>query len=118
MAHRITAYVRNGCKTCGRALDYLRDRGVDFETVEMFEARLSKEELRELFEKVGRSPNELVRARDRMYRELDLKNTPRSDEELLDLMVQHPGLIQRPVLLRGRTAVVGVKPEEADRLLD
>ncbi len=71
MARRITAYVRKGCKTSERALDYLRQRGADFEIVELFQARLGKEELRELFERVGKSPNELVRRRDRTYRELD-----------------------------------------------
>ncbi len=48
-----------------------RHRGAVFEIVELFQGRLRKEELRELFETVGKSPNELVRRRDRTYRELD-----------------------------------------------
>ncbi len=117
MAEQITAYIRKGCKTCARALDYLRERNVEFETVELFEADLTVEGLRELFAKIRKSPGELLRPRDRMYRELDLRNSLRSDEEILELMAEHPGLIKRPILVCGGRGVVAVKPEQADELL-
>lgn len=117
MGEPIVAYVHKGCKTCARALAHLAERGASVQTVELFEAPLTREGLRQLFAKIGRSPADLLRLRDRRVRELDLRHTPRSEEELLALMVRHPGLIQRPILVRGERAVLGLRGDEIDAFL-
>jgi arsenate reductase len=117
MPERVKAYIRKGCLTCKRALEYMESRGIEFETSDLFEEPLTKEGLRELVRLLGLKPSDLLRTRDRMYRELDLRNRELSEDELLGLMVRYPGLIKRPILIRGERAVVALKPEEVERIL-
>lgn len=111
MAEPLVAYIHRGCKTCKRATDYLEEQGISFEQVELFDHTPTAEELRVLLNKLSLSARDLLRPRDRMYRELDLKNRDLPEEELIDLMVGNPGLIKRPILVRGDKAVLGLKPE-------
>ncbi|MCJ2531959.1 MAG: Spx/MgsR family RNA polymerase-binding regulatory protein [Candidatus Thermoplasmatota archaeon] len=111
MSKPIQAYVHKGCKTCKRATDYLEERKIAFEPIELFEARLTAHEIRTLLRKLSLAARELLRPRDRMYRELDLRNGEIPEDELIQLMVENPGLIKRPILVRGDRAVLGIKPE-------
>lgn len=52
-------------------------------------------------------PRELLRTSEHIYRELHLKESQHSDDELIALMVEHPDLIQRPIVERGSRAVLG-----------
>ena len=65
---------------------------------------------------MGLSPRELVRTSEPIYRELELGKREISDDELISLMVKHPDLIQRPIVERGKTAVLG-RPVENIRVL-
>ncbi len=111
MSKPIQAYVHKGCKTCKRATDYMEVRKIAFEPVELFEAGLTGDEIRTLLRKLSLSAREVLRPRDRRYRELDLKNREIPEDELIQLMVENPGLIKRPILVRGDRAVLGIKPE-------
>ncbi|MEE9236837.1 MAG: arsenate reductase family protein [Thermoplasmata archaeon] len=117
MSGRVTAYVRKGCKTCERALNYMKEKGVGFETVDLFQRPLTKEELAEIVRLLRVSPSELLRTRDMMYRELNLRDRHLSGEALLELMVEYPGLIKRPILMREGRAVLALKPEEVENLI-
>ena len=55
----------------------------------------------------GKKPSELLRKRDKMYKELNLEDTKKSDSVILKLMVKHPGLIQRPIVITKNNAYVG-----------
>ena len=65
---------------------------------------------------MGVSPRELLRTSDPVYRELGLAGRTLTDEEALGLMVEHPELIQRPIVERGDRAVLG-RPVEKIRAL-
>ena len=67
MSEPIRAYVHKGCKTCKRATDYMEEREIAFEPLELFEARLTGEEMRGLLHKLSLSARELLRPRDRSY---------------------------------------------------
>ncbi len=113
------AYVHKGCKTCRRATDLLEDRGVSFEAREIYEDTPTKAELRALLDRMKLAPRDLLRPRDRAYRELNLKERrdALSEEEILELMVEHPGLIRRPLLAWGDRAALGLKEEDVARFL-
>ncbi|MFQ5838714.1 MAG: arsenate reductase family protein [Thermoplasmata archaeon] len=117
MAEPVIAYVRKGCLTCKRALDYMQERGIESEVVDLFQRPLTRERLKNLLQLLGLRPSELLRPRDRMYRELDLKNRHLADEELIELMLRHPGLIKRPIIVQGNRAVVALKPHQVEELL-
>ena len=57
------------------------------------------DELRDICRKLGVRPRELLRAKEPLYAELGLERGRESDDELLELMARHPGLIQRPIVV-------------------
>ena len=79
--------------------------------------RLTAVELRDLIQKLGISPRDLLRKGEQAYRDLKLKDRELSDDELIDIMVENPDLIQRPIVVRGNKAVLGRPPENVQELL-
>jgi len=55
----------------------------------------------------GKKPLELLRKRDKMYKELDLENSKKTDSQLIKLMIKYPGLILRPIVIIKNKAFVG-----------
>ncbi len=96
----------------------LRESGIAFEKVNYYTAPLTEQKLRELLKKMKLQPRELLRTSEAVYRELNLGKRELSDDELIALMVEHPDLIQRPIVERGRRAVLGRPVENVKALLD
>lgn len=78
---------------------------------------IGREKLEELLAKMGIGPRELLRTREKAYRELGLADPEVSDDEIVDAMVARPELIQRPIVERGDRAVLGRPPERVQELL-
>jgi arsenate reductase len=95
----------------------LRESGVDFEKVNYYLEPLNDKKLRELINKMGIKPRELLRTSESIYRELGLGKKESSDDEIIELMVKHPDLIQRPIVERGDRAVLGRPTENVKQLL-
>lgn len=70
-----------------------------------------------MIHKLGISPRELLRKGEQAYRDLKLKDRELSDDELINIMVDNPDLIQRPIVVRGEKAVLGRPPENVQELL-
>ncbi len=68
---------------------------------------LTEEKLRELLKKMKMGPRALLRTSEAIYRELGLGKPMFSDDQLISLMIEHPDLIQRPIVERGSRAVLG-----------
>ena len=117
MSEKITVYQKPTCTKCKSTLKILRDRKADFEAVNYYETPLAAGELRELIRKLRISPRELLRKDEQVYRELNLARREVSDDELIELMVANPDLIQRPIVVRGNKAVLGRPPESVEELL-
>ena len=62
--------------------------------------------------KLGMAPRELLRKREKEYKELGLADTSLGDDDLVAAMAKHPRLIERPIAIAGRRAVMG-RPTEA-----
>lgn len=95
----------------------LRESGVPFEKVNYYVEPLTKKKLTELVRKLGIKPRELLRKSEPVYKELGLANGEFSDSELIALMVEHPDLVQRPIVERGDRAVLGRPTENVNELL-
>ena len=95
----------------------LRESGVPFEKVNYYVAPLSKKKLTELIRKLNMKPRELLRKGEAIYKELGLGERDLSDSELIALMVEHPDLLQRPIVERGDRAVLGRPTENVKELL-
>jgi len=96
---------------------YLRESGVDFSKVNYYIEPLSEEKLRDLLKKMDITPRELLRTSESIYRELELGKKDLSDDEIISLMIEHPDLMQRPIVERGDRAVLGRPTENVKALL-
>ena len=117
MTDNIKIYQKPTCSKCRTTLGLLKERGVDFEAINYYENPLTVEELRKLVRKLGITPRDLLRKGEQVYRELKLGQREVSDDELLELMVENPDLIQRPIVVKGNKAVLGRPPENIEELL-
>jgi len=95
----------------------LRESGVPFEKVNYYLEPLSKKKLTELVRKLKLKPRELLRKSEPIYKELGLADRDLSDAELIALMVEHPDLLQRPIVERGDRAVLGRPTANVKELL-
>jgi len=110
---KITVYQKPTCTTCRQVYKALKESGVDFDAVDYYVDPIPKDTLRSLLKKMGLSPRELLRRNEPIYKELGLAERELSDSELIDLMVSHPDLIQRPIVEKGARAILA---RPADRL--
>ena len=95
----------------------LRESGISYEKVNYYTAPLSREKLGELLKKMKLAPHDILRKSEAVYRELQLASRTLTDDELISLMVEHPDLIQRPIVERGKRAVLGRPVENVRELL-
>jgi arsenate reductase (glutaredoxin) len=95
----------------------LRESGIPFEKINYYVEPLSRKKLTELVRKLNMKPRDLLRKSEPIYKELALANDEFSDSELIDLMIQHPDLLQRPIVERGDRAVLGRPVENVKELL-
>ena len=79
----------------------------DIEKRDFFKDPFSETELKKIIKMTERKPSELLRKRDKMYKELDLDNNKKTDAQLIKLMVKYPGLILRPIVITKNKAFVG-----------
>ncbi len=105
------------CSKSRQALALIEQAGVEPEVVLYLETPPAADELDEILSKLGLEPMELVRRGEEIYKELGLGGRELSRQELIDLMVAHPKLIERPIVIAGERAVLGRPPENVNELL-
>jgi len=93
----------------------LRENGVEPEIINYLDTPPTEAELDRLLRLLGMEPHELIRRREKEYKELGLADADLSREQLIHTMVHHPRLIERPIVVSGDRAVLG-RPTE--RVLD
>jgi arsenate reductase (glutaredoxin) len=112
----ITIYHKPTCTTCRQAVQLLKDSGTPFTAVNYYEQVFTKDQLKKILKKAGLSPREVLRTKEDIYKELELAKKDLSDDALLDLMVKHPDLIQRPLVVKDEKAVLA-RPAETVKTL-
>ena len=111
----ITIYQKPTCTTCRQVHAALVAAGVDFDAVDYYVDPIPKAKLKQLLKKMGIPARELLRTRETRYRTLRLGERDLTEDELIDLMVAHPDLIQRPIVEKGDRAILA---RPAERLRD
>lgn len=96
---------------------FLRENGVSFDKVNYYIEPLTKKQLKDLIRKMKISPRELLRKSEPIFRELGLAKDEFTDDQLVSLMIEHPDLMQRPIVERGERAVLGRPTENVKTLL-
>ncbi len=79
----------------------------DIEKRDFFKDPFSETELKKIIKMTGKKPTEILRKRDKMYKELDLGNNKKTDVQIIKLMTKYPGLILRPIVITKNKAFVG-----------
>lgn len=102
----IKIYHNPRCKKSREGLSVLENSGKEFEVVKYLEEVPSKEELREIIDCLGISPENLVRKNETIWKE-KFGNRLLSDEAILDAMITYPKLIERPIVLANGKAAIG-----------
>ena len=95
----------------------LRESGIPFEKINYYVEPLTKKKLAELIRKANLKPRDVLRKSEAIYKELGLAEDKFSDSELIALMIEHPDLLQRPIVERGDRAVLGRPVENVKELL-
>ena len=88
----------------------LDDNGVEYRYREYRQDPLDASEIRAVLKKLGMGARDVLRTRDRAFKELGLTGEE-SDATLIGHMAEHPTLLQRPIGVKGKRAVVGRPPE-------
>jgi len=117
MSDKITIYQKPTCSKSREALGILKEQGVEFESINYYETPVTKDELKSLIEKLGISPKDLLRKTEPIYRDLEIGRHEWTDDEVIDFMIAHPDLMQRPIVVRGERAVLARPPENVCELL-
>lgn len=110
-----TIYHNPRCSTSRKALDRLREEGFEPQVVKYLDEVPSREQLRKLISDAGLTVREAVRTREAEYSELGLADA--SDDELLDAMVEHPKLIQRPFVVTEKGTRMARPLESLDEII-
>ncbi len=113
----LTVYEKRTCTTCRNLARLLDERGIGYDRVDYHVEPLSREKLEELVGKTGRPARELMRTKEPVFKELALGDRELDDDEAIDLMAEHPQLLERPVVERGERAVLARPVERIEELL-
>ena len=95
----VTIYHNPLCGTSRKTLEILRESGAEPNIIEYLNAPPSRDELKQLYERAGISPRDGLRAKEPIAEELGLTRPDISDDEILDAMMEHPILINRPLVV-------------------
>ncbi len=113
----ITIYQKPTCSTCRETVKLVQASGQAYRTVNYYETRFTAVELKRLLKKGGLSAKDVLRTTEEIYKSLGLARKELTDEALVDLMIAHPDLIQRPLVEKGDTVILARPPETVKRLL-
>src|SRR5438270_5663233 len=98
----VTIYHNPACGTSRNVLGLIRDAGIEPEVIEYLKTPPTREKLKELIAGMGVPVRDILREKGTPYHELGLDNPALTDEELLNAMMAHPILINRPIVLTPR----------------
>ncbi len=107
----ITLYHNPRCSKSRETLQLLRDRGLEPEIVDYLKTPLTFTTLNQILHQLGLEPRQLMRTKEKEYRELGLDNPALTRQDLIRAMIAHPILIERPILLKDGRAALGRPPE-------
>ena len=114
---KATIYHNPMCGTSRKTLEILNNEGADVTVVEYLKAPPSREELNSLYQRAGISPRDGLRAKEPLAEQLGLTDPSVSDDAILDAMMEHPILIQRPLVATEKGVRLCRPQEEVRQIL-
>jgi arsenate reductase len=114
---KMTIYQKPTCSTCRETLKLVQASGLPYQTVNYYETPFTKSELKRLLKKAGLTAKDVLRTKEELYKSLGLARKTLTEDELLELMVKHPDLIQRPLVEKGEKVILARPAETVKKLL-
>lgn len=112
----ITIYHNGECSKCKGALELLQEKGVAHDVRWYMAEPLTRNELSDLLHKLQMPPSSLVRKNEALYK-TQYEGKEISDDEWTDILIEHPQLMQRPIVVKGEIAIVARPAEKVLALL-
>lgn len=113
----ITLYHNPRCSKSRQALTLLQERGIEPTVVEYLKHPLTHDDIRTLLTQLDMPARQLLRKGEDAYKALNLSNPDTTDAAMIDAMVEHPKLIERPIGVVGKKAKIGRPPEQILELI-
>jgi arsenate reductase len=112
----IKIYHNNRCSKSREACSILQESGEEFETIEYLKTPPSEKDIKELLKKLGLKASDIVRKGELLYKE-KFATKKLSESEWIKVLSENPILIERPIVVKGKMAVIGRPPEKVLELL-
>jgi arsenate reductase len=110
-------YQKPTCSTCRQVIKLAQASGKPFQAINYYEQPFTKAKLKSLLKKSGLKATDIIRTKEDVYKKLNLRNSSLGENELIDLMLKHPDLIQRPLVEKGERAILARPPEQIHSIL-
>jgi arsenate reductase (glutaredoxin) len=110
-----TIYHNPRCSKSRAGLAHLEENNCTFEVVKYLDEGLSKDLLKDLMEKLGAGAEDLIRKHEDLYKK-ELKGKSFTEDEWLDIIIENPRLLMRPIIVKDEKAVWAVPAEEISKL--
>lgn len=104
------------CRKSRAGLAYLESKKIAFEVIDYLKNPLSTQDLKSMIAKTGKTPFELVRTHEQIFKD-QFKGKTLSDDEWVEALSKFPKLLHRPIVVNGDQAVFAQPPEEIDLIL-
>ncbi|WP_291869036.1 arsenate reductase (glutaredoxin) [Maribacter sp.] len=113
----IKIYHNPRCSKSRQGLQILEDSGKEFKIIKYLEEIPSKEELQDIISSLGITPLQLIRKNEAIWKE-QYKGKTLSNDAIIEAMLAHPKLIERPILIKGNKALLGRPPENIPNFIN
>jgi polyphosphate kinase len=103
------------CSKSREGLLYLEEKGYDFDVINYMKDGITVKEIKNFLNKSGLQVEDIIRTNEELYK-LEYKGKEFSEEEWINVLVEHPKLLQRPLVIKGTHAVLARPVEEIQKL--
>ena len=112
----IKIYHNPRCSKSRQTLELVKSKVEDIDVIDYLKTPLQEQELKEVIAYLGIKPEDLVRKKEQIYKD-NFKGKELSDSEWIKAMIEHPKLMERPIVVNGNKAAIGRPPENVEKIL-
>ena len=94
----------------------MRENNIIFTVIEFLKEPINHDELHNICQILAITPIELVRTNDKYFKALNVNTNSMNNDEIIELLVNHPKILERPIIVKNNDAVIGRPPENVEKL--